>query len=129
MHIPKFVMPFAGGFLGVFVLGAAAFGLVAGSGMQVTGDPAPDLAASTAANVSAVPGTGTAKPSTPHVTVPSPASVPPNSSAPNPAKTPAAGPVSTPPTTDTSAVDGALNTVNGIVNSVLPNGLPTATPS
>src|SRR5438309_5872965 len=85
----KFFMPFLGGLLGTLVLGAALFGLVAGSGMRASGAPVSDFAPSTLASGSAVAagaGTGTAKASTPHVTVPSAASAPPNSTAaPNPA--------------------------------------------
>ena len=48
MPVPKFVVPLAGGLVGVVVLGAAAFGLAAPSGNQVTDAPAPTIEALTA---------------------------------------------------------------------------------
>src|ERR1700704_820767 len=80
----KFLMPFMGGFLGVIVLGAAAFGLVAGSANQGTGAPVSDLAPLTPGNASPVaagPRTVNAKPPIPPVTAPSAAPVLPTSSA------------------------------------------------
>src|SRR3977135_3817679 len=77
----KVFMPFVGGLLGTLVLGAATFGLVAGSGMQTSGASVSDLGPSTSGNgsVPAAGGSGPskAKPSIPPVTEPSTVSLPP----------------------------------------------------
>src|SRR6266849_179794 len=121
MPMPKLVMPFAGGIVGVAVLGAAAFGLASGAASHT--DPGKsNLSASTAASGPAGSAGVKANASIAPVTLPSTGSVvgtlPVIPSATG-AVNSATGAVSGALNAATGAVNGVVNSATGAVNGVL----------